>query len=67
MLVNEEYESRENQKKLPVNILLVGTIWDVVVPYFYENIQQDKAKTHPCYKAAAASVMHPVGLFCLIL
>lgn len=39
-----------------------------IVPYFcYENIQQDKAKTHPGNKAAAVSVMHPVCLFCLVL
>lgn len=68
MLTNEEEESRENQKKFPVNIFLVWTISVAVLPYSHENIQQDKAKSHHCYKAAAGPVMYPCisVLSCLV-
>lgn len=48
-----------NQNKFPLTTFLIWTVWDAAVLYhFYESIQQDKAKTHPCCKAGAASIMH---------
>lgn len=55
----------QNQKKFPVNVLLVWTIWDAV-PYSYENTQQNKAKTHPCYRALAALAINAPSYTCSV-